>query len=69
MICLYLYRFADEISLELAVLFIIVSLKIYLPLEEVGSYQEILTLIQASLERVNNVFSKEPLLENKKLRK
>jgi len=64
----YLYKFAGEITLPLALIFLLVSLKIYVPLEEIGGYQEILSLIQVSLERVNNIFDKKPLQENKKIK-
>ncbi|MCH4891030.1 ABC transporter ATP-binding protein [Acidaminobacter sp. JC074] len=60
---IYMYKFTEEISLPLALIFLLVSLKIYVPLEEIGGYQEILSLIQASLVRVNKIFSKEPLDE------
>lgn len=60
----YFYKFSGEITLTLALVFLLISLKVYIPLEEIGSYQEIMTLIQASLNRVNRVFKKEPLKES-----
>lgn len=57
----YMYKFAGEISFHLALIFLLVSLKIYLPLEEIGGYQEIMSLIEASLNRVNKVFNKKAL--------
>jgi len=65
----YFYSMTNEISLAIAVLFLIVALRLYTPIEDIGSYHEIYTIIKVSIDRMYNVFRVKPLLENKKIEK